>query len=213
LTISPCSIGVVDWKESDHTIAAATPVPKGGRGAAHSLARKATNIGDKVGRATLARLSSSPSLSGTLGDDVGDKASRGDAVDEGDGAIAKAPEVSADKHSEHSVALLCIRHQCGCSVDVKRAPEPSDIIFPRLHTAGVTRCWALLFAAIVISAFCAIVSGLSFFYIFWQVMGCVICFICSLSALSSNNPPRQEDDSSDCVHPHQCARCTFAALP
>ena len=44
-TVQP--IGAVHWKESDQTIAAATPTPKGGHGAAHSLARRATHIGDK----------------------------------------------------------------------------------------------------------------------------------------------------------------------
>ena len=64
---------------------------------------------------------------------------------------------------------LCLRHLCGCTVSVRRAPEPSDIRWSNLHTAVITRVAAYIVMIIVLFAFCVVVSLISSIYVFWKL--------------------------------------------
>ena len=68
----------------------------------------------------------------------------------------------------HSVALMAIRNAAGCTISVKRAPEPADVVWENLHTASVTRFIATLFTIAVLCLFAALVSSSSYLYIWWK---------------------------------------------
>jgi Ca2+-binding EF-hand superfamily protein len=81
---------------------------------------------------------------------------------------AKLAAQSRQWNARHSLGL-CVRHLCGCTISVSRAPEPDDIMWENLHTSVMTRIVSYILVTLILVGFCVTVSGISGFYIWWNL--------------------------------------------